>query len=236
MLGRLSEETWAPVAHGDLAGPPISARFAEAEECLVENLENLARRQGLAKILNDASPLRDLVDFFVHLQKGESYVEPALDADGTPVFFEGDRLVLEIGNRSKRKLFFYVLDVGLTGKVSPVFPPLGSHETLEQNHRVCVGTRPGEDLQLFIPKDFHLFRRFPAGVPAKGLETLKLFVTPSQASFDPLYQGPMRVPYRDAWNLNDLLDATFHGGQGFMRTKEDWTVIDRAFRLRARPK
>ncbi len=179
-----------------------------------------------------------MVDFFVHLQKGESYVEPALDADGTPVFFEGDRLVLEIGNRSKRKLFFYVLDVGLTGKVSPVFPPLGSHETLEQNHRVCVGTRPGEDSPAFHSQGFPSLPAVSGQeCPAKGLlETLKLFVTPSQASFDPLYQGPMRVPYRDAWNLNDLLDATFHGGQGFMRTKEDWTVIDRAFRLRARPK
>ena len=234
MLGPLSEETWVPVAHGDLAGPPIPARFAEAEECLVENLENLARRQGLAKILNDASPLRDLVDFFIHRREGEGCAAAELDRDGTPVFFEGDRLVLEIKNRSKGKLFFYVLDIGLTGKVSPVFPPLGSNESLERNHRVCVGTRPGEDLQLFIPEDFHLFRRFPAGAPAEGLETLKLFVTPSPANFGSLYLPPMRVPYRHQWCLNDLLDATFHGGQGFMRTQEDWTVIERTFRVRSR--
>jgi caspase domain-containing protein len=234
MLGPLSEETWVPVAHGDLAGLRIPARYAEAEECLVENLENYARRQGLARIRNDASPLRDLVDFFVHRREGEGCAVAELDGDGTPVFFEGDRLVLEIKNRSQMRLFFYVLDVGLTGKVSPVFPPLGSHEPLERSRRVCVGLRPGEDLQLFIPEDFRYFRRFPEGMPAEGVETLKLFVTPSAADFGPLYLPPMRVPYRHQWCLNDLLDATFHGSQGFMRTQEDWTVIDKTFRLRAR--
>ncbi len=234
MLGPLSEETWAPVGRdGFLAGPAFPRKHPEAVESVVENLENVARLRGLAGIRNDGSPLKKQVDFLVHRLEGGRRVEPTLKVGKTPVFFEGDRLVLEVRNRSERKLFFYILDVGLTGKVSPVFPRLGSHEPLERDHEVFVGLNR-EPLELFIPPDFQLLHKVPAGMPAEGVETLKLFVTPSPANFSPLYQRSMRVPHRATWCLNDILDATFHGGYGYMRTQEDWTVIDRTFRLRSR--
>lgn len=235
MLGPLSEETWVPVGgDGTLIAPAFPRSHPEAVDCMVENLENVARVRGLAGIRNDDSPLKEQVEFLVHRLEDGHCAPPPAEVDGKPVFFEGDRLCLEIRNHSKKKLYVYILDIGLTGRVSPVFPALGSHQALKKNHSVLVGKRPGEDLQLFIPKDFHFLHRVPEGRPAEGVETLKLFVTPSEANFGPLYQPPMRVPYRHIWCLNDILDATFHGGYGYMRTKEDWTVIDRTFRLRSR--
>lgn len=237
MLGPLSEETWVPVGRdGFLAGPAFPRKHQEAVESVVENLENVARLRGLARIRNDGSPLKEQVDFVIHRLEEGRCVAPALTAGNSPVFFEGDRLVFEIRNRSPRKLYVYILDIGLTGKVSPVFPALGAHQVLERGHSVFVGKGPGEDLQLFIPKDFHLLHRVPEGMPVEGLETLMLFVTPSPANFTPLYQPRMRFPdpHRATWCLNDVLDATFHGGYGYMRTKEDWTVIERTFRLRSR--
>lgn len=71
-------------------------------------------------------------------------------------------------------------------------------------------------------------------MPAEGLETLILFATPSPADFERLYQPPMRTPHRAAWSLNEVLDLTFHGGYGYIRSKEDWATISRTFRLRSR--
>jgi hypothetical protein len=235
MLGPIHEETWVPVGRdGALVAPAFPLKEPGAVESVVVNLEHVARLRGLAGIRNDDSPLRKLVDFSIYRLEGERYVEPTLKVRDNPVFFEDDRLVLKIRNRSEGRLFVYILDVGLTGKVSLVFPEgLGSHEPLERNHEVFVGLHR-TPLKLFIPREFRLLQGVPEGEPVEGLETLKLFVTPSPASFDPLYQAAMRFPLRSAWGLNDLLDATFHGGYGFMRTKEDWTVIDRTFRLRSR--
>lgn len=235
MLGPISEETWAPVGRdGALIAPAFPRKHPASVECVVENLESVARVRGLAKIRNDDNPLKEQVDFLIYRLEDGRCTEPAADVDGVPYFFEGDRLVIEIRNGSQKKLFVYILDIGLTGRVCPVFPALGSHEMLKKGGIKKVGLRPGEDLQLFIPKDLQLLHRVPEGMPMEGMETLKLFVTPSRADFGPLYQPPMRVPYRTTWCLNDLLDATFHGGQGFMRTQEDWTVLERTFRLRSR--
>jgi hypothetical protein len=237
MLGPITEEAWAPVGRdGSLVAPAFPRNHPEAVESVVGNLESVARLRGLSGIRNDGSPLKEQVEFLVHRLEDGKCAAPALRAGDTPVFLEGDRLCLEIRNRSGRKLYIYILDIGLTGMVSPVFPALGAHQVLERGRTIYVGMRPGEDLQLFIPREFHLLHRVPGGMAAEGLETLKLFVTPSTANFTSLYQPRMRFPdpHRTAGCLNDILDATFHGGYGYMRTKEDWTVIEQTFWVRSR--
>jgi len=237
MLGPVSEETWAPVGKdGNLLAPAFPRRHTEAMKSVIENLESVARLRGVVGIRNTGSPLEAQIDFFIHRLEGGRFVPPSLKVGDDPVFFEGDCLVLEIRNRSGCPLFVYVLDIGLTGKVSLVFPALGSHEELERGHSVLAGIRAGDALQLFIPPDFQLLHRVPVGMPLEGMETLKLFATPSKADFTPLFQEKMRFPdpNRTLGALNDVLDATFYGGYGYMRTQEDWVAIQRTFRLRSR--
>lgn len=235
MLKRIPEETWIPVGKdGDLLAPAFPSMFPGAVESMVENLENVARRRGVARIRNAGSPLEAQVDFCIHRLDRGRCAPPVLTVGSDPVFFEGDCLVLEVRNRSGVPLYIYILDIGLTGAVSLVFPARGSHEVLEPGRSILAGVRNGEDYKLFIPKDFQYLHRGPAGMPAEGQETLMLFAAPNAADFAPLYQPPMRFPLRTLWGLHEALDATFHGGKGYMRTKEDWVTLQRTFRLRAR--
>lgn len=236
MLGPLSEETWAPVGRdGELLAPAFPRRHPEALESLVTNLENAARLRGVVGLGNPGSPLAKSIDFTLFRLEEGRCVPPSLEAGEEPVFFEKDRLVFEIRNRSKIPLYIYILDIGLTGRVQPVFPPLGSHELLEIGHTVQVGAREGEDLTLFIPADYRLLHRIPEAMPVEGRERLKLFATPSPANFEVLFLPPMRFPRGAGWSLSDVLNTTFHGGYGNLRSAEDWATVDRTFLLRSRP-
>ena len=236
ILGPLPEETWAPIGwDGDLVAPTFPCRHPEASASLVENLENVARARGLMEVCHASNPLEHEVDVLLHRLEGKECVPPAVEVQGEPVFYENDRLAIEIGNRSKKKLYIYVIDIGLTYRVTPIFPVLGAHEALQKGHRIRVGCRAGDDLQLFIPQDFHRLCRAPEGAPVEGRETLKLFATPSPADFNLLYQPPVRfAPRAGGWALHDVLKTTLHGGDNFLRTGEDWVTLQRSFRLRSR--
>ncbi len=235
MLGAIPEETWVPVGKdGGLLVPIFPLGYPEALKSVIRNLENVARQRGLIGTRNAGSPLEAQIDFFVHRLEGGRCVPPVLTVGNDPVFREGDRLVLEVRNRSRIPFYVYVLDIGLTGKVSPVYPVNGSQEVLEGGRSVLIGLRMDEDLQLVIPEGFQYLHRGTAEMPGDGLETLVLFATPSKADFGSLHQPPMRDSKRTGWSLNDALSITFHGGKGYMRTKEDWAAVHRTFRLRSR--
>lgn len=236
----LAGESWMAVdSNGDSLAPAIPRSHPRAVEVVVENLEKLARLRGVLGLRNDGSPLAGQVDFDVYrLEDGRCV--PPLEENGHRVFHEGDQVVLEIRNRSRQPLFVYLLDIGLTGAVCPVFPSLGSNELLEIGNTVRVGERPGEEMKLFIPKDFGLLRG-PAqnGRPLEGRETLKLFASATPADFSVLFQGELR--FRGAHrgvgrSLGDVLGATFGGGgyATFRGGEEDWTTVERTFLLRAR--
>lgn len=236
MLKAIPEETWVPIGKdGDLLAPIFPCGYPEALEGVVENLENVARRRGLIGIRNAGSPLAGEIDFSIYRLDGTRLSEPSLRVAGDPVFFEGERLVLEIRNRSLTPLYIYVLDLGLTGSVSSVYPPVeGAGEVLEGGRSILAGVRRGQELELMIPQGFQYLHQGADGEPIEGLETLILFATPNPADFGPLHQKPMRDAHRSTWNLNDALALTFHGGTGHMRTTEDWVTIQRTFRLRSR--
>jgi hypothetical protein len=233
----LVEESWvAADANGDPLALAISRSHPRALEIVVENLEKLARVRGVLSVRNDESPLAGKVEFDLYrLEEGRCV--PPVEEQGHRVLFEGDPVVLEIRNRSGKPLYVYILDVGLTGTVSPVYPSLGSHELLEIGHTVQVGARPGEEMKLFIPKDFGQLRG-PSrnGHPLEGRETLKLFASATPADFSVLFQPGMR--FRGVGkSLGDVLSATFGGGgyAAFRGAEEEWTTVERTFLLRARP-
>jgi hypothetical protein len=222
----LDGESWVALdANGDPLAPAIPRSLPRALEIVAENLERLARLRGVLAVRNDGSPLAGQVDFdLFRLEEGRCM--PAAEENGHRVFSEGDAVVLEIRNRSRRPLYVYLLDIGLTGAVSPVFPPLGSHELLEIGNTVRVGDRPGEEMKLFIPKDFG---------PREGRETLKLFASTAPADFSVMFQPGMRCRGMGG-SLADVLGATFGGG-GYAALRcggEDWTTVERTFLLRAR--
>lgn len=234
---RISLEDWTAVLEDGthLWGPALYRDQSETWKMLRENLENAARLRGIAELRNPSSPLHGQVDLVLYRLEGGQCLPPQSDQNGEPVFTEGDRVVLEIRNRSEKALYIYLLDIGLAGKVALVYPAEGSHEYLEAGATAYVGKREGDERTLFIPEGFEVLHNRSGGGRLQGRETVKLFATTSPAQFDVLYHPGLR--FRGvAKSLNDFLSLTFdEGGQGAYRTaEEDWTTVERSFLLRGR--
>src|SRR5262249_20813182 len=143
------------------------------------------------------------------------------------VLYEGDRLVLEMYNRSSRPLYVYVLDMGLTGRVAIVYPLMGSGELLESGQKIQVGVRSSEDMTLSFPLGFE---RLPEAFRSAARETLKRIVSTSPAEFRLLLQSGPR--YRGGGPVEEALAVTFGGkSPGPLAAGEDWTTVEQTFRL-----
>ena len=77
---------------------------------------------------------------------------PWIEASGPePSFVSGDKLRVDVRHDYGRELFVYLFDVGLTGKVSLLFPGIDGHEALDPATELVVGDRPGDRLTLSMP-------------------------------------------------------------------------------------
>lgn len=228
-MDTLSEDTWVVVDDKDLLmGPQVSARCDDAPKIVVSNLESMARLRAVAGVSNPESPLAELVDFDIFRWTGSDGAQPIQDVMGEMVFYEGDRLLLEMHNRSQRPLYVYVLDIGLTGRVAIAYPLTGSGELLEVGQKLRVGIRTSEDLTLGFPPGFE---RLPEAFRSAARETLKLIVSTCPAEFRLLLQSGQR--YRGsgpAGSLEDGLVASFTGRPP-LGSGDDWTTLERTFRL-----
>jgi caspase domain-containing protein len=202
-------ETWAVTdgAGSNLLAPELPCREPGALMTLLENLESVARLRMLASVTNPDSALQGLVDFeILRWAPPDRCVPPLQDENGEMLFYEGDRLVLEIRNRSSCPLYIHVLDIGLSGRVCMAYPHDGSQEWLGRNQTHRAGLREGEDFTLYLPPGFD---PLPEAV-RKDRETLKLIASTSPVELRLLFQSGQR--YRSPW-------------------KEDWTTVERTFRL-----
>jgi hypothetical protein len=238
-LGTLAEETWAVVGEdGELLMPPHRRSERGVVELLVRNLEKIARYRRTLNLRNDGSELAKKVEVQVLRNvRGSALEKPETGTDGVPLFAEGDYVALKVRNLYDRPLYLYVLDMGLTGRVTQVYPVQGAEDSLmpKMEKPLEIWTRAGEEINLYIPDEF------PFGSPsqpAEGLETLKVFVTTDPADFRPLLQNGFRGVGPGS-SLTDLLVATFGGSSQQRDAKpptragrpEDWTTLQLTFRL-----
>ena len=202
-------ETWVVTdgASSSLLAPELPCREPGALKALLENLESVARLRMLATLANPGSTLSGLVDFeILRWSSPDECVPPLQDENGEMLFYEGDRLVLEIRNRASHPLYIHVLDIGLTGRICMAYPHDGSQEWLGRNQVHRAGFREGEDFTLYLPAGFD---QLPEAI-RRDRETLKLIVSTSPGELRLLFQSGQR--YRSPW-------------------KEDWTTVERTFRL-----
>jgi len=245
MLGDLTDETWAVIGeNGDLMMPVHLRSEAGVVRTLLDNLDKAARYRLVLDLRNETSRLSGMVNVELMRWTGSWLEEPEAGSDGRPLFFEGDNLALKIENRSALPLFIYVLDLGLTGRIHQAYPIPGAKESLQPGRTIEVGTRPGEEMPLYIPEEFP-FNAASGGGADEGFETLKIFATTQATDFLPFIQSGFREweigPSGPVRSLSDLLSVTFGGG-GYRDVRmqaqggppEDWTTLEHTFCLRRR--
>ena len=236
-LGALHEATWAVVSSGELAMPTHTVAERGVVRLLRENLEKLARYRNALALQNASSQLRGQVD--VRLMRRTPGGEwEAVEADQAPVFEVDDLIAFEITNRHTAPVYISLLDFGLTGGVSLLYPFNRPSEKMEANTTMTYGQRDGEQIELWIPDEF------PS---SQGTETFKLFATTHEADFSWMEQD--RVRSLDRAGARDLarelqtpmeqLFAAAFAGSATRETRptrlpkaEEWTTVERSFTLR----
>lgn len=237
-LGALSAETWVAVgADGELSMPAHRRDEPAVAQLLVENLERIARFQLALSLRNPASGLAGKVKAELLRWVDGAPVEPELGAGSEVIFHEFDRAVLRVVHEHSQPLFIYVLDLGLSGRIYPLYPVVGASESLPPRCVLEVGKRQHDEKILAFPADYPF--RDPGTETIEGMETWKLFATTHPTDFHPLLQGAVREhdsPAGPVSALGELLAVTFDGG-GCRDVlppgeTEDWIALERSFRLR----
>jgi hypothetical protein len=246
MLEALAEETWAVVGEdGQLLMPPHRRYEPGVVKLLVENLEKVARHRLLVDLQNETSGLRGKVGA-VLLRKGDFSLEaPAPDvADGLPVLYEEENMAFRIVSQPDAPpLFVYLLDLGLTGRITLLYPPPGAEDSLLPGRTLEVGSQPGREIKLYFPDEFPFLVSDPS-VEVGGIETVKVMVTTHPADFQTLLQGGTREGgHGPAGSLDAILASTFGGGGYADRDAkapargggpQDWLALNLTFKLRRR--
>jgi hypothetical protein len=236
---RLPAPAWAVAGKGGELILPLCPAGHGAWQRVRDNLVKRANYQVALNIQNPVSPLFGAVDLALLRQRGDGeWVTAGTDPGGKTVFTEGERLAFELSNHSAVPLYFYVLDMGLSGRIAPIYPPPGVDKPLPAGHSVRVGIRSDERMDLTIPAELPFVPR-ALGKAAAGLETLKLIATTRQTDFHALYQPAYRgerVLHARPSALDRLLGMTagratrevsVQGGT----EQDDWTTLERSFWL-----
>jgi hypothetical protein len=250
--GPLPADSWAVVGEdGELSMPVHAAAEPGVVGLLLENLEKRARYRAAMELTDPGGPLSGRVHLAVLGREGGRWVERGVDEEGVarvePSFRDGERIAFRIAHCHPSPLFFYLLDFGLSGAISMVYPAMGGEQkAASRDTATLVGTDEGEG------KGEEITLTLPPGFPYGGnrearrdgwRETVKLFATTAEADFGALLQRTVRgsgaepppAPKEDP--LSRLLRASFTGhGRREMTVARpaatgDWTVLQRSFRL-----
>ncbi len=176
-----------------------------ADEAVVDR--HWQRYRNALKVRNEHSLLRGKVDFNLGILRNDGWLRLHDDAEVE----EGERLSFGVVSHHDEPLYIYVLDFGLTGSVSQVYPVHGVSDPLAPGREIEIGTL-GDKLDLTMPDD----------AADGGEEILKLFAGTREMDLSSLFQT-VRGNTRE---MRATLDPT-RGG-------DDWITIERRFRVKRR--
>ncbi len=241
-LAEVRAESWAVVGEdGELLMPVHPAAAAGAVSLLIEGLEKRARFRAAIQLSDPQGPLSGSVRLAVLRQggRGERWIECAADDRRTAARFRaGDRIAFRLSHRHSSPLYLYLLDFGLSGAISLIYPAMGGEQKGSPGgHTVLVGTEAGDEIVVRLPSNFPYAGSTDA--PREGwIETVKLFATSAESDFGPLLQQAVRgASPASETPLARLLRASLTGH--VMRDterarpagQESWTVVQRCFRV-----
>lgn len=183
-----------------------------ADEVVVDR--HWQRYRNALKVRNEHSLLRGKVDFNLGVLRNDRWVRLDDDAEVE----EGERLSFGVVNHHAEPLYIYLVDFGLTGSISQVYPIHGVSDPLAPGREIEIGTL-GDKLDLTMPD----------GAVDGAEEILKLFAGTREMELSSLFQtvrGTDRGTARGTREMRATLDST--------RSGDDWITIERRFRVKRR--
>lgn len=235
-LGALAARTWAVVSNGgELVMPPKPVGDHAA---VTANLKILALQRNALEIDKPNSALRGKfeLDLYRRDAAGEWIPAPPDESGGLSVFEEDKSIGFSITSKHNEPVYVNLLDFGITGGISVLYPPLGSSDALGMKISFDVGKGGrDEDIAPTFPDNYP----FTSDGPTEAIETVKLFVTKTPADFRFLGQTGTRSASVSS-PFQQLLESAMGGGPStrdisgarLPADTDDWTTVVRQFVLR----
>lgn len=198
-----------------------------APERLVEALERHARYHLTLGLANPHGDLAGRVQMELLRRTGSgSWTIAKREPGGDVVFEEGDHLGIRVRQLSEKAMFLSVLDFGVTFGVDVLFPFPGTRKALAPGAELEIGTRPGDEIELFLPQGY---------AEREGVEHMKLFATTQEADFSSLKQEGVHRRARSALERLLRKSLTGFGPRDARRVPaSEWATVSRRFLLRRR--
>jgi hypothetical protein len=237
-LGAISEAIWAVVDRtGQLVMPVQRQRERQAVSLLLENLEKRVRYDTILNLRNRGG--QDVLHGKLVMQLLQRNVDGTWrDATVDPVsnsitYQDGDMIAIRVTNYHALPVYCCLLDMGLAGTISLLYPEPGSNKALSSGHTLQVGVRVGDEIQLYIPTVEHTV----ASLPLKEEETFKLIAITYEADFSLFAQDSYRGERERVANdpFSQLLEMAWNGSRDTrrpaMQPMDTWTTVEKSFRL-----
>ncbi|MCH9647428.1 MAG: caspase family protein [Deltaproteobacteria bacterium] len=165
---------------------------------------------------------------------------PAQEEEGGVIDFDcGEYFAIDFFNDHDKPLFIHLFDLGLSGRIDPLFPLPGAQEPLSPRKRFRLGDRKGQELWFEVP-DTLPFEE-PGAKDWAGLETFKLLVTEEPTDLASLAQESYRSRAGASGalghSLGQVLAPIFHNARrearsGVSPRSEAWWSESVTLRLR----
>lgn len=214
-LGRLTWPTWAVVdGSGRQVMPPKAAATPGAVDSILQNLELWARYRALLELRPPdlENPLGDLMALeLLRRRPGEEGWAPAdPEGGGRTIFDEGARLGIRIEHGYETPLHVAVLDLGLTGSVSLLYPTRGRSRPLPPRLALDIGLDDQDPLELFVPQELP----YPGETFKEAQEVLMLLASTEEADLSLLSQEGVRGVLGGSVRSTGVADSPFSESRG----------------------
>jgi hypothetical protein len=191
---------------------------------ILETLELKASQDNLRALRNAASPFSNKISYElirlvpdpVHPEDVAAAKEQVWEEDqyGAPTVNPGERIKLQINNRSDLDLFVTCLSLGTSGKTNVIYPPAGGAHPIPAGGKVKTGElKVGGPLGLntfkFIvtsqPVDFRFLEQTGTrGQRLQGIDSLRLLVAKGCSAETTRDVTPEDVPAMNFWTTGRM--------------------------------
>lgn len=209
------------------------------------NLETLSKYSMVSELKNPSSKLKDSVEFTLLQNINGEWREAESVYRDLPKYVEDEPIAFRIINKSPAVIYVSVLDLGLTKKISLLYPPQAASERVGSNQAATekncdmgilqVGVNPNESITLFIPETAHLTDL--SDITQKGgIEIFKLIGTIEQTDFSWIEQDGMITRQMFNSSLEELLyeylsERQTRETRSDIKKLDEWFTIEHAFYL-----
>lgn len=222
---------------------------AAQSSAICKNLERLARREMVRGLTNEASALGQCIEFWLLRNDASGqWTRAHQHPDQEIAFAEGERLAIELTNRTAGALYINILFLDANGAIYGVYPPENGQDTLGAGGPSCIGKQPGDNLRLFFPGDLCVTLDDEGQPVQEVTDHMKLFVTKQPLDSRALLQSAlipghrsMPAGERSARRRNQLLEllrSALTGSPGTrstavtMQPEDEWLALTRTIRLK----